>query len=61
MEGGGLLLLVLQLQEKYNGAIYLNYIVTDDPKYHPKGKNRWSMINCIHTRIQLVRRPCSLY
>ena len=48
MESDGLLLLMQQLEAKYEGAIYLDYVVTDDdtkmkkylthPKYRPKGK-----------------------
>ena len=48
MESDGILLLMIQLQKKYNDEIYLDYIITDDdtkmkkylthPKYLPRGK-----------------------
>ena len=48
MESDGLLLLMKQLKERYNGNIWLEYIITDDdtnmkkylthPRYRPRGK-----------------------
>ena len=48
MESDGLLLLMKQLKERYNGDIWLEYVITDDdtkmkkyishPKYRPRGK-----------------------
>lgn len=48
IESNSLLLSMLQLQEKYNGTLYLEYVVIDDnmemkkylthPKYCPTGK-----------------------
>ena len=45
MESNGILLLMKQLQKKYNGEIYLDYIITDDDT---KMKNTLLIRNIYH-------------